>query len=47
MKINSSTWAPNRAKSKRKKTSIGRGSNSRPLNKHKKKNFKTYKGQGK
>ena len=30
-----------------KKTSIGRGPNSRPLNKHKRANWKRYRGQGK
>ena len=30
-----------------KKTSIGRSKNSRPLNKHKRANWKRYRGQGK
>ena len=34
-------------KGKPKKTSIGKSSNSRPTNKHKKKNWKKYRGQGK
>ena len=29
-----------------KKTSIGKGPNSRPLNKHKRANWKKYRGQG-
>jgi len=31
---------------KAKKTSIGKSKNSRPLNKHKRKNWKKYRGQG-
>ncbi len=34
-------------KGKPKKTSIGNSPNSRPTNKHKKKNWKKYRGQGK
>ncbi len=34
-------------KGKPKKKSIGKSSNSRPTNKHKKKNWKKYRGQGK
>jgi len=30
-----------------KKTSIGKSRSSRPLNKHKRKNWKRYRGQGK
>ena len=30
-----------------KKTSIGRSRSSRPLNKHKRRNWKQYRGQGK
>ena len=30
-----------------KRTSIGRSKNSRPKNKHKKRNWKRYRGQGK
>lgn len=30
-----------------KKTSIGKSSNSRPKNKHKRRSFKRYRGQGK
>ena len=29
-----------------KKTSIGKGPNSRPTNKHKRRNWKKYRGQG-
>lgn len=36
-------WKP----SKPKRTSIGKSKNSRPLNKHKKKSWKKYRGQGK
>jgi len=36
-------WKPG----KPKRTSIGRSSNSRPTNKHKKKSWKKYRGQGK
>ena len=32
---------------KPKRTSIGKSSNSRPTNKHKKKSWKKYRGQGK
>lgn len=38
-------WTPRR-NSKKKRTSIGRSRNSRPKNKHKKRGFKKYKGQG-
>ena len=34
-------------KGKPKKTSIGKSKNSRPLNKHKIKGWKKYRGQGK
>ncbi len=33
-------------KSKPKRTSIGKSKNSRPKNKHKKQNWKRYRGQG-
>ena len=33
-------------KGKPKKTSIGKSKNSRPLNKHKRKSWKAYRGQG-
>ena len=36
-------WKPG----KPKRTSIGKSKNSRPLNKHKKKSWKKYRGQGK
>jgi hypothetical protein len=36
-------WKPGRPK----RTSIGKSKNSRPLNKHKKKSWKKYRGQGK
>ena len=36
-------WKPGRPK----RTSIGKSKNSRPLNKHKKKGWKKYRGQGK
>lgn len=35
-----------RKRGKKKKTSIGRGPRSRPMNKHKKRNWKKYRGQG-
>ena len=34
------------SKGSRKKTSIGKSKNSRPLNKHKIKSWKRYRGQG-
>tara|TARA_R100001230_G_C5624645_1_gene133465 strand:+ start:432 stop:581 length:150 start_codon:yes stop_codon:yes gene_type:complete len=34
------------SRSKSKRTSIGNSPNSRPTNKHKKKNWKKYRGQG-
>ena len=36
-------WKPGRPK----RTSIGKSKNSRPLNKHKRKSWKKYRGQGK
>ncbi len=36
-----------KAKVTPKRTSIGKSKNSRPKNKHKKKNWKPYRGQGK
>ena len=35
-------WKPGRPK----RTSIGKSRNSRPLNKHKRKSWKKYRGQG-
>ena len=36
----------NTKEGRRKRTSIGRGNNVRPLNKRKRKNWKRYRGQG-
>lgn len=44
---NTNNFTPNGNRRKKKKTSIGRSSNSRPLNKHKRRNDKKYRGQGK
>jgi len=41
------TRAIKRKKPTPKRTSIGRSNNSRPKNKHKKRNWKKYRGQGK
>lgn len=38
-------WKPTNNR-KKKKTSVGSSPNSRPLNKHKRKSFKKYRGQG-
>lgn len=46
-KLSTNNFTPNANKRKKKKTSIGYSSNSRPLNKHKRRNNKKYKGQGK
>ena len=47
MAISPNSWRPDASKRKKKKTSIGRSPNSRPLNKNKRKHDKTYRGQGK
>ena len=43
-----STWGRTQQKNKTipKRTSIGKSKNSRPKNKHKKKGWKKYRGQG-
>lgn len=46
-KIVSNIWRPSKERRKKKKTSVGRSANSRPLNKHKRRNSKKkYRGQG-
>lgn len=47
-KPQTNAWGPNPSKRKKKKTSIGRSCNSRPVNKHKRRNNgkKGYRGQG-
>ena len=47
MAIKKDGWKPSTSKRKKKKTSVGRGRHSRPLNKHKRRQHKKYRGQGK
>jgi hypothetical protein len=39
-------WKPKLGQRRSKRTSIGRGKNSRPKNKHTRRNHKKYRGQG-
>ena len=41
--VNASMWKPVKVNHR---TSIGSGPNSRPANKHKRRSFKKYRGQG-
>jgi hypothetical protein len=41
--VNAAVWEPVKTKHR---TSIGNGPNSRPVNKHKRRSFKKYRGQG-
>lgn len=45
-KVNENNFSP-RSENKHLRTSIGRGPNSRPTNKSKRRSWKRYRGQGK
>jgi len=46
-KSQDTAWKPNTSRRKKKRTSIVSSKNSRPKNKHKRKNKSKYRGQGK